>query len=211
MLGITEFPLFVGAVTLLNLTPGPDMAYVAGQSMANGRRAGMLSALGVSLGGCVHTMACAFGLSALIAASPEAFNAIKWVGAIYLMYLGVSTLRTAGTASVADRAASPQRQPFRALLLRGFVTNVTNPKVLLFYIAFLPQFVETNSSQKTAALFILGTVLVVLGLLSDFILVCGAARMAHSMRKRTALNRWLNRIVGTTFVGMGIRLAVATR
>jgi len=132
MLGIIEFPLFVGSVTLLNLTPGPDMAYVAGQSLANGRRAGILSALGVSFGGCVHTLACAFGLSALIAASPQIFNLIKWAGAIYLVYLGISTLRSAGRVSPAELEFPTPHSPLRALLIRGFVTNVANPKVLLF-------------------------------------------------------------------------------
>lgn len=211
MFGITEFPLFVGAVTLLNLTPGPDMAYVTGQSMAHGRRAGMLSALGVSCGGCVHTIACAFGLSALIAASSGAFNVIKWVGAIYLMYLGVRTLMSAGAVATAESVDAPPRLPLGALLLRGFLTNVTNPKVLLFYIAFLPQFVSSTSSHKTAALLVLGAVLVVLGLLTDCFLACCAAIVARSMKKRTRMSRWLDRIVGATFVGLGVRLAAVTR
>lgn len=211
MLGIVQFPLFVGSVTLLNLTPGPDMAYVAGQSLANGRRAGIVSALGVSFGGCVHTMACAFGLSAVIAASPEVFDLIKWAGAIYLVYLGIGTLRSAGGYSPAALAVSATRLRFRTLLLRGFVTNVSNPKVLLFYIAFLPQFVEAGSSQSTAALLVLGAVMVVLGMLTDSLIALGAAAVARSMKKRAALGRWLHRVVGATLVGMGVRLAISTR
>jgi RhtB (resistance to homoserine/threonine) family protein len=211
MLGINAFPLFVGAVTLLNLTPGPDMAYVVGHSIAHGRRAGVLSALGVSLGGCVHTMACAFGLSALLAESTSAFNVIKWVGAIYLIYIGISTLLIRSDVHVVDRAVSLPCVPLGALLVRGFVTNVTNPKVLLFYIAFLPQFVETNSPHKTVAFFVLGTVMVLLGFLNDSVVACCAAMVASALRKRSTVTRWLNRVVGATFVGMGIRLAAATR
>jgi RhtB (resistance to homoserine/threonine) family protein len=211
MLGIIQFPLFVGSVTLLNLAPGPDMAYVAGQSLANGRRAGVVSALGVSFGGCVHTMACAFGLSAVIAASPEIFNLIKWAGAIYLFYLGIGTLRSAGDYSHTDFAVSTTRLRLSALLLRGFVTNVSNPKVLLFYIAFLPQFVEADSSQKTAALLVLGAVMVVLGMLTDSLLACCAAAAARSIKKRAMVGRWLHRVVGATFIGIGIRLAISAR
>jgi threonine/homoserine/homoserine lactone efflux protein len=210
MLGINAFPLFVGAVTLLNFTPGPDMAYVVGHSIAHGRRAGVFSALGVSLGGCVHTMACAFGLSALLAESTSAFDVIKWVGAIYLIYLGISTLLIGSDVQVVDRALPLPRVSLGALLLRGFVTNVTNPKVALFYIAFLPQFVETSSPHKTVAFFVLGSVMVLLGFLNDSVVACCAAMVAHSFRKRSTVSRWLNRVVGATFVGMGIRLAAAT-
>ncbi|WP_233835847.1 LysE family translocator [Paraburkholderia sp. ZP32-5] len=211
MLGISGLPLFIGSVVLLNLTPGPDMAYVAGQSLAHGRRAGILSALGVSLGGCMHTMACAFGVSAVIAASPAIFNAIRWVGAIYLVYLGVSTLRWSGRGSSKDIVTPIRRLSSRALLLRGFLTNVGNPKVLLFYIAFLPQFVETGGPRKTLALLVLGALMIVLGMVTDSLLACCAAMVARSMKKQVAIGRWLHRVVGATFVGIGIRIAITTR
>jgi len=170
MLGISSVPLFVGAVMLLNVTPGPDMAYVAGQTIARGRQAGIRSAFGVAIGGSMHTLACAFGLSALIAASPTAFAVIRWVGAAYLVYIGLQTLRaTARTAPPADRADA--RSLPGSLLVRGFVTNVTNPKVFLFYIAFLPQFVSPDSQHQTAALLVLGAMLVMLGLLTDCVIV----------------------------------------
>ncbi|OTP77942.1 Lysine exporter protein (LYSE/YGGA) [Caballeronia sordidicola] len=112
---------------------------------------------------------------------------------------------------VVDRAVSFWRVPLGALLLRGIMTNVTNPKVLLFYVAFLPQFVETSSPQKTAAFFVLGSVMVLLGFLNDSVVACCAAMVAHSLRRRSIVSRWLNRVIGATFVGMGIRLAAATR
>ncbi|MFX1739845.1 LysE family translocator [Paraburkholderia sp. A1RI_3L] len=207
MFGISDFPLFVGAVMLLNVTPGPDMAYVAGQSIAHGRRAGILSALGVSVGGSVHTLACALGLSALIAASPAAFTLIKWVGAIYLVYLGLQMVRRNDATS----AVSSALRPSGSFVVRGIVSNVTNPKVLLFYIAFLPQFVNPDSHQKTTALLILGATLVALGFLTDCIIVYGTARASGLIRKRTAAAKWLNRIVGTGFIGLGFRLATSTR
>ncbi len=105
MFGISQFPLFLAAVIVLNFPPGPDIAYVAGQSIAQGRRAGLLSALGVALGGCMHTTACALGITALLAASPGAFNAIKWIGAAYLMYLGLRMLWPAAAAVARGDAA----------------------------------------------------------------------------------------------------------
>lgn len=131
MLGISSVPPFVGAATLLNIIPGPDMAYVADQTIARGRAAGMRSALGVMIDGSMHTLACAFGLSALIAASPTAFAVIKWVGAAYLVLIGLQTLRaTARTATAAEPTDPPVLQG--SLFVRGFITNVTNPKVFLF-------------------------------------------------------------------------------
>lgn len=211
MLGISSFPLFVGAVVLLNLTPGPDMAYVAGQSIAHGRQAGIVSALGIALGGGLHTLACAFGLSALIAASPKLFDAIRWAGAAYLIYLGLKTLWPAR----AQAASSPTRpcagQAPRSLMLRGFVSNISNPKVFLFYIAFLPQFVDAQSPRRAAGLLVLGMVLVVLSLVSDCAVACGAATLAGSVRKRLAIDKWLKRVVGASLIGLGVRLAATTR
>jgi len=210
MLGISSVPLFVGAVMLLNITPGPDMAYVAGQTIARGRAAGMRSALGLVIGGSMHTLACAFGLSALIAASPTAFAVIKWVGAAYLVFIGLQTLRaTARTTPAAE--ATDALALSRSLLVRGLITNVTNPKVFLFYIAFLPQFVSPDSPHKTAALLVLGAMLVTLGFFTDCVIVYGAARASGLVRKSATLARWLNRVVGAGFIGLGLRLAVTTR
>lgn len=214
MFGIIQFPLFLVAVTALNLTPGPDIAYVAGQSIAQGRRAGLLSALGVSLGGCAHTVACAVGLTALIAASPGAFNAIKWIGAGYLMWLGLRMLwpgagSTGSAGSVEARVAS-HRSP-RTLLFRGFVTNASNPKVLLFYIAFFPQFVATGSAHKTAAFLVLGAVFVTLGLINDCIVAWLAARAARAVRSQPVVRRWIDRVIGAGFIGLGVRLALTRR
>ncbi|MBY4674790.1 LysE family translocator [Burkholderia multivorans] len=207
MFGICGFALFVGAVMLLNVTPGPDMAYVAGQSMAHGRKAGILSALGVSIGGGIHTFACALGLSALIAASPTAFIVIKWVGAIYLVYLGLQLLRRTEDTNTDTSAL----RPGGSFVVRGIVSNVTNPKVLFFYIAFLPQFVSPDSQQKAVALLVLGATLVILGFLTDCVIVYGAAKASGLIRKRTAAAKWLNRVVGAGFIGLGFRLAASTR
>lgn len=206
MLGIVQFPLFVLAVMALNATPGPDVAYVAGQSMLHGRRAGILSALGVALGGCLHTICCALGLTALLAASPSAFIAIKYLGALYLIYLGVRTLFAKATPGHI-RTATPRLNQ-RTLLFRGFLTNASNPKVLLFYVAFFPQFVTPDSVDKTAAFLVLGAVFVFLGLVNDIAVAWLAAKAARAVGGRPRVRQWIDRVIGITFIGLGVRLAL---
>ncbi|NWD58637.1 LysE family translocator [Pseudomonas veronii] len=206
MLGIVQFPLFVLAVMALNATPGPDVAYVAGQSMVHGRRAGTLSALGVALGGCLHTICCAVGLTALLATSPSAFIAIKYLGALYLIYLGMRTLFAKATQGHV-RTTTPRLNQ-RTLLFRGFLTNASNPKVLLFYVAFFPQFVTPDSVDKTGAFLVLGAVFVFLGLANDITVAWLAAKAARSVGGRSKVRQWIDRVVGITFIGLGIRLAL---
>ncbi|MBP0589832.1 LysE family translocator [Paraburkholderia sp. LEh10] len=212
MFGISQFPLFLAAVTVLNLTPGPDIAYVAGQSIAQGRRSGLLSAVGVAFGGCMHTVACALGMTAVLAASPGAFNAIKWIGAAYLMYLGLRMLWP--SAAAVAKGETPPAAPHLSrgtLLFRGFVTNASNPKVLLFYIAFFPQFVAADSPHKTWAFLVLGAVFVTLGLINDCVIAWLAATAARAVRAQPRVRRWIDRVVGAGFIGLGVRLALTKR
>lgn len=206
MLGIVQFPLFVLAVVALNATPGPDIAYVAGQSMVHGRRAGVLSASGVALGGCLHTICCAIGLTALLATSPSAFTAIKWLGGLYLIYLGVRTLFS--KVSTDELRPEIPLLSHRKLLFRGFLTNASNPKVLLFYVAFFPQFVTPDSADKTAAFLVLGAVFVVLGFINDVAVAWLAAKATGAVNGRPQIRKWIDRVIGTTFIGMGVRLAL---
>lgn len=208
MLGIIQFPLFVLAVIALNATPGPDIAYVAGQSVVHGRRAGILSALGVALGGCLHTVCCAFGLTALIAASPSAFIAIKYLGGIYLVYLGVKLLFTRASS---EMNTSTPSLTSKILLFRGFLTNASNPKVLLFYIAFFPQFVAPDSPNKTAAFLTLGAVFILLGFINDLGVALLAAKASKTVSSRPSIRLWIDRIVGMAFIGLGIRVALSRR
>lgn len=146
MFGITHFGFFVLAVFLLNVTPGPDTAYIVGRSVAQGRGAGLMSALGISAGCCVHALACAFGLTALLAASAAAFTVIKLVGAAYLIYLGVRMIIAKQAAGPSGTAATQAEKPLRQLFMQGFWTNVLNPKVVLFFVSFFPQFVSADTN-----------------------------------------------------------------
>ena len=216
MLGITHFGFFLVAVFLLNVTPGPDTAYIVGRSVAQGRGAGLVSALGISAGCCVHTLACAFGLTALLAASATAFTVIKIVGAIYLVYLGVRLVLTKheakpteGAAPATSPAAAPR--PLRQLFVSGFCTNVLNPKVVLFFVSFFPQFVTTGTEHKALAFLTLGAVFMLMSTVWNSFVAWVAGSVTQRFSGKPGVKKWLDRTVGSAFVGLGLKLATATR
>ena len=218
MFGIHDFALFVLAGILLNLTPGPDTLYVVARSSAQGLRAGMIAALGVGSGCFVHIFAAAVGLSALIVTSAVAFNVVRYAGAAYLVYLGVMTLRGAGAAPVdtgtalAGTAAAPlatvargPADPWR-IYSQGLLTNALNPKVALFFLAFLPQFIVPSAPHKALAFLLLGLVFDING--TAWLLIVAA--MTSGVARRAAwlapLRVWWERAIGVLFVGLGLRL-----
>ncbi|WP_396329461.1 LysE family translocator [Burkholderia anthina] len=212
MLGITHFGFFVLAVFLLNVTPGPDTAYIVGRSVAQGRGAGLMSALGISAGCCVHALACAFGLTALLAASAAAFTVIKLVGAAYLIYLGVRMLVTKQAAASANAdAQATAAKPLRQLFMQGFWTNVLNPKVVLFFVSFFPQFVSADSPHKALAFLALGSVFVVMSTIWTSVVAWVAGSVTQRFSGKPGVKKWLDRTVGSAFVGLGLRLAASQR
>ncbi|AXE90968.1 LysE family translocator [Paraburkholderia sp. 22099] len=213
MFGITHFEFFVVAVFLLNVTPGPDTAYIVGRSVAQGRGAGLMSVLGISAGSCVHSLACAFGLTALLAASATAFTIIKFVGAIYLIYLGVRLIFAKPATDQAGGEARGAGAPksLRQLFLQGFWTNVLNPKVVLFFVSFFPQFVTTGGDHKTLAFLTLGGVFVVMSMMWNSFVAWIAGSVTQRFSGKPSVKKWLDRGVGGAFVGLGIKLATASR
>ncbi|MDR3387631.1 LysE family translocator [Paraburkholderia sediminicola] len=213
MFGITQFEFFVVAVFLLNVTPGPDTAYIIGRSVAQGRGAGLMSALGICAGCCVHSLACAFGLTALLAASATAFTVIKFVGAIYLIYLGVRLIfaKPAADQAVGEARAAGAPKSLRQLFLQGFWTNVLNPKVVLFFVSFFPQFVTTGSDHKVLAFLTLGVVFVVMSLIWSCFIAWIAGSVTRRFSGKPLVKKWLDRGVGSAFVGLGLKLATASR
>lgn len=208
MTGIHDFGVFITACLLLNLTPGPDTFYILGRSMAQGRAAGVASALGIGAGALIHTVAAAFGLSTLLAASASAFFIIKIAGACYLIYLGVRMLLTkAATASAisTDFATSG----FAATFRQGLLTNVLNPKVALFFLAFMPQFIHAGSPSKFTAFLILGLTFVTTGTLWCLALALISARVGRRLRENPKFSTVLNRTAGALFIALGLRLAVS--
>ena len=202
MLGIHDLPTFVLASLVLNATPGPDTLYIVSRSVSQGRRAGLVSALGISTGCLVHTGLAAFGLSAVLAASATAFDALKYAGAVYLIYIGLRTLfkrQATGKAVAIDLSDL-------ALFRQGVVTNVLNPKVALFFLAFLPQFIVADSGLGPVPFLILGLLFVAQGTTWCFLVVLFASQATRTLRTNTRISSILEKVSGVVFVALGLNL-----
>ena len=210
MLGISDLWLFVVAGLLLNITPGPDMAYIMGRSAQIGARAGAVAALGITAGCSVHIAAAALGLSAILATSAEAFFLLKLVGAAYLVWVGISLLRHAGASSGATEDGKAAIS-LRGIFLQGFLTNALNPKVALFFLAFLPQFISAGAPSKALAFIVLGLIFCATGTAVCLAIAWFTARASAALRAGSAVRTWIERALGGLFVVLGLRLAFLQR
>lgn len=208
MFGISDFGLFVAAVLLLNATPGPDTAYIVGRSLAQGRTAGLVSALGISAGCVVHALASALGLSAILAASATAFMFIKLAGGLYLIYLGARMLLVRRNDGNVPAAAAPARS-LTTVFWQAAMTNVLNPKVILFFLAFIPQFVRADAAGKTIGFLLLGLAFSLITLIWNSGTAFLAGTLARGASRRPAVKLWLERLVGASFIALGARLALS--
>jgi threonine/homoserine/homoserine lactone efflux protein len=208
MLGIHELWLFIISGLLLNVTPGPDTAYIIGRSVQLGWRGGMAAALGIGSGCLVHVFGAAIGLSALLAASSAAFTLVKWIGAAYLCFIGVKMLLSRQQVPADNAVAADGAIALRQVFLQGALTNVLNPKVALFFLAFLPQFVAADSPHKAAAFLLLGLIFVFNGTLWCVGVAAFAARAAGRIRQSGRGLLWINRALGGLFVYLGVRVAM---
>ena len=207
MFGIHDFGLFLAAGILLNLTPGPDTLYILGRSIAQGREAGIASALGISVGSIFHTCAAALGLSAILATSGLAFGTIKLLGGAYLIFLGIKMIFD--RQKQLSLPSNFRRRTTGAAFRQGILTNILNPKVALFFLAFLPQFIDPASNTKIAAFIFLGLTFVTTGTIWCLILAWFASVFSERLRANEIVSQWLNRTAGTLFVFLGARLATA--
>ena len=206
-LGIHELWLFILSGLLLNVTPGPDTAYIVGRSVQLGWRGGAVAALGISCGCLVHVFGAAIGLSALVMASSAAFAVVKMVGAAYLLFSGVQMLLSRAGPAAAARA-NEGGTSLRRVFWQGVLTCALNPKVALFFLAFLPQFVAVDSPHKALAFLTLGLVFISSGTLWCFTVAAFAARAAGRIRQSAAAIAWINRGLGGMFVCLGFRVAM---
>lgn len=207
MLSAEQFFGFLLAASVITVAPGPDNMMVLSIGMAKGRLPGIAFGLGCALGCLSHTLLAVLGVSALIAASPEAFTALKVCGGLYLVWLGFNALRSAGGASVGK--ASNDRQSPRKLFLKGIVANAINPKVILFFLSFLPQFVVPGHGSVAAQMAWLGIIFtvqagVIFGLLGYF-----SGTVGQWINTRPCLGTAMDRLTGVIFVGLGLRLIVS--
>jgi threonine/homoserine/homoserine lactone efflux protein len=207
MLGIHELWLFILSGLLLNVTPGPDTAYIIGRSLQLGWRGGAAAAIGIGCGCLVHVFGAAIGLSALLMASSAAFTPVKLVGAAYLLLSGIQMLLSR-PRPIADVKVQSDEISLRRVFWQGALTNVLNPKVALFFLAFLPQFVAADSPHKTSAFLLLGLIFVFNGTLWCLGMAAFAAKAAGRIRESSGAVAWINRLLGGLFVYLGFRVAM---
>ena len=206
---LTQFFLYLAAALLLAVTPGPGIFYVAARSLAGGRAEGIASSFGTALGGLVHVLAGALGVSALVLASAELFTALKWLGAAYLVWLGVRTMMAA-RRDIPGADPAPAMGAQRAFR-EGVVVEALNPKTAAFFLAFIPQFLDPSAGPVAVPFIVLGAISVTLNTLADIVVAIGASRIREGAASRPAFIRRLREISGASMIALGAGLALAKR
>ena len=208
MIDPTSMLVFLGAALLLNISPGPDLLYVTSTAIRNGDRVGIAAAAGIASGAMFHVVAAAFGLSAIIASSDLAFGIIKWLGAGYLIFLGLRALSKGGASNLGNVGTpSSALEAFR----QGVFVDLINPKSALFFMAFLPQFADLSVGHVPLQLMALGMTVILVGFVVESLAALGAARLTCVLRERPKFTVWLDRLLGCLLIGLGIRLAFQQR
>lgn len=207
--GAANLWLFVSAALVLLVIPGPAVLFIVARSVEQGRLAGFVSDLGIHAATLVHVLAAALGLSALLASSALAFSIVKYAGAAYLIWLGLRKIF--GRVEVADLDAQSKRHSYARLFRDGFIVNLLNPKTALFFLAFLPQFVHPERGLAWLQFLVLGALLSVIGFAHSCMLALAAGKIGNGVARSTRLARWRQRMLGTVFIGLGLRLALQSR
>jgi len=210
MTGIINFETFLLAGILLNLTPGNDTIFILTRSIGQGKKAGIVSALGIGTGNIVHTILAAFGLSLIIAKSILLFNVIKYAGAAYLLYIGYKML-TDKSQLQTDSIELSSSVDYWKIYRDGVITNVLNPKVALFFIAFLPQFIDPTINNTVLPFLTLGTTFITTGTIWCLILATYSSVIFNKLKTNNKASTYINKICGLTLVGLGIKVALTNR
>lgn len=208
MFGIVHYEMFLIAGIILNITPGSDTIYILSRSISQGRRAGIYSVLGISSGCAVHTLLAALGLSVILAQSAIAFTTVKTAGALYLGFLGVTTLLNKNSSLV-----SPTKDVMsnRSIYLQGLLTNILNPKVTLFFLSFMPQFINPHNSYGIVPFLLLGATFLTTGTLWCLGLVFCSSRVTVFLRQNNKAAALINKICGGIYVLLGLKLLTVER
>jgi len=209
MISLNDFLLFAFASLMLNITPGNDMIYVATRSTSQGVKAGIVSALGIAGGCIVHLIAAVIGLSAIIANSAIAFNIIKYVGAAYLIYLGVKAFLSKQNNFTIDKKI--EQKSLSKIFWQGVFTNVLNPKVALFFLAFLPQFIHPEKGSTAMQILLLGLWFNFSGTIVNIIVAVLFGKLGNWFANKQGFVKWQNKITGLLLVGLGIKVALSSR
>jgi threonine/homoserine/homoserine lactone efflux protein len=207
MFGIHDLSLFILSGLLLNIMPGPDSLLIMTRSATQGWRAGVAATMGIGTGTMVHVLAAAVGLSAILATSATAFMIVKYVGAAYILYMAVGLLLSKRKGAAVAVAVAPL--PYRKIYLQGLLTNVLNPKVAIFFLAFVPQFIDAGAANKPLAFIILGCIFNFNGILWSVALAVFTSMASARLKVSPGVSLWLNRVTGGLFVWLGIKLALS--
>lgn len=210
MFGIENYAGFVAAAVILNLTPGADTMYILTRSIAQGSRAGLVSVAGIMSGCVVHVLAAAFGLSLILSTSAVAFFMVKWAGALYLIFLGIRAL-TSKTPAFETQNSRFSDKDLVTIYKQGVITNVLNPKVALFFLSFLPQFINPANARGPLPFLALGGTFLFTGTIWCLILTRAAARMTQTLRENARIGSWMQKLSGIVFIAFGLKLALDTR
>jgi len=206
---LAHWATFFTAAVLLNISPGPDMVFILGQTAKRGIQAGFSAMFGIWTGAFIHVIFAALGLSAILATSAVAFSTVKWVGAAYLIWLGIQALRSKGTSISVNGQVSPKG--LMPIFKQGVLVSVLNPKVAIFFLAFLPQFVEAGAGPVSAQFFLHGFLIIVVAAFVEPPLIFVGGKLTGYLSNNTRVSRWVDRGLGALFVGLGIKLATSDR
>ncbi len=198
---------FLTAAVLLNLSPGPDMAFILGQTVKNGRQGGFAAMFGIWSGAFIHVVLAAAGLSAILATSALAFSIVKWVGAAYLVWIGLQALLSKSGAFTSDKATD--NPSLSSIYWQGILVATLNPKVAIFFLAFLPQFVVEGAGSISAQLFLHGFLIIVVAALIEPPLVITGSKLTKALKNNRQIGIWMDRSLGALFISLGIRLAAS--
>lgn len=196
--------LFAGASLAILVMPGPAVLYVATRGATQGHRAGIVSVLGVGTGSLVHVFAAAAGLSAVLVASSSAYAAVKFAGAVYLVYLGIQAIRSARSANGTSSAPVAEHRRMRRLYIDGVTLNILNPKLAVFFLAFVPQFVDPSSGNGATQILVLGATFVTLGLITDAAYAVGAGSVGNRLLRNPQISTRLEYVAGTIYLTLGL-------
>ncbi len=203
---ISYWTIFFSAAFAINISPGPDLIYILSKTIAGGRKIGIASSLGVCSGAMVHVLAAALGLSAILATSALAFSVVKYIGAAYLIYLGIRAFRSKGATFDKIGAGGEETTPWQAFK-QGALVDILNPKVAIFFMAFLPQFVRSELGSTAGQIIFLGSLVILVAIVVEFTIIMVAAQTTEFFRKNKNISIWLDRMLGSVLVGLGLRLA----
>lgn len=204
MFGIINYEMYVTSCIILSLIPGSDTMFILGQSISNDRKTGVFSVLGMGSGILVHTTLVSLGLSVILTNSPAAFNAVKFMGAAYLIYMGIKSMLS--VKSALDGNLETEKGTAKKAYVQGMITNVLNPKVALFFLAFLPQFINPENNYGAFSFILLGLTSFVCSTIWGFVLSIFASTAAGFLKQKKGFSKWMNRVSGSIFIILGLNL-----